>query len=157
MNSIDVASEPELFAVACPKCAAALAVGDDLVGDVAICPVCDGRFLVPEMEMPRAPRSAGESVTAEGTAAPAAEPAWQRMATTLAESNNEPVQRHRDMEFREPPLAVETEVGEVELRRLTEEEKRVRRARRNLIMLLAGTLILIVITALLGREKPRKR
>lgn len=157
MNSIDVAPEPELFAVACPKCAAALAVSDDLVDDLAICPVCDGRFVVPEPAMPAPPPAAGDSSARQGSSAAAADPAWRQMATTLAESTAQPVERHRDMEFREPTLTVETEDGTLEIRRLTDEEKRTRRTRRNLIMLLVGTIILIVITALLGRDTSKKR
>lgn len=157
MNILDVASEPELFAVACPKCAAALAVGDDLVGALAVCPVCDGRFLVPEPEMPPPPPAVARSSAAQGASAAGADPAWREMATSLTESASQPVERHRDMEFREPTLTVETEEGTLELRRLTDEEKQIRRGRRNLIMLLVGTTILIAITALLGRDKPKKR
>jgi hypothetical protein len=61
------------------------------------------------------------------------------------------------MEFREPTLTVETEDGTLEIRRLTDDEKRTSRTRRNLIMLLVGTVILIVITALLGRDTSKKR
>ena len=166
MNSIDAASEPEFFAVACPKCAAALAVSDDLVGDLAVCPICDGRFLVPESELPPPPppppavrdaAATGDSAATQGSTAAAEDPAWQQMATTLTESVAQPAERHRDMEFREPALTVETEEGTHEIRRLTDEEKRIRRSRRNLMMLLAGTVILIVITTLLGRDKPKKR
>jgi hypothetical protein len=155
MNILDSSAEPDLFAVACPTCSAALAVGDDIVGDLAACPVCDARFLVPEPEMPPPPPAARDSVAAEGSAGKA-DPAWREMATSLAESPAQPVERHRDMEFREPVRTLETEEGMIELRRLTDEEKRIRRTRRNVITLLVGTVILIVITLLLGREKPKK-
>lgn len=151
MNSIDVASEPELFAVACPRCAAAIAVSDDLVGSAAGCPICQATFLVPEPEPPSAPPP-----TADEAAPPAADPAWRDMAPTLAEAVAAPMERHRDLEFREPVSMVETEDGTLELRRLSDEEKRLRRSRRNVIMLLVGTTILIGLTALLGREPPKK-
>lgn len=154
MNSIDVVSEPELFAVACPRCAAAVAVGDDLVGSVAGCPVCEASFLVPEPELP--PPQAAPHAAAAGAATPAADPAWREMAPALAEAAAQPVERNRALEFREPVSTLETEDGTVELRRLSDEEKRLRRSRRNIIMLLVGTTILIVLTALLGRESKKK-
>ena len=43
----------------------------------------------------------------------------------------------------------------IELRRLSPEEKRLRQARRNAVMLLAGALVLILITVLLGRGTHR--
>jgi uncharacterized Zn finger protein (UPF0148 family) len=154
MNSIDVASEPELFAVACPRCAAALAVGDDLVGTVAGCPVCQASFLVPEPELPPPPPA--PQATVAGATPPAADPVWREMAPTLAEAAAQPVERNRALEFREPVSTLETEDGTVELRRLSDEEKLLRRSRRNIVMLLVGTTILIVLTALLGRESKKK-
>ena len=151
MNSIDVLPEPDLFAVACPRCAAALAVGDDLVGGLAGCPVCQTTFLVPEPELP--PPSAQPAPTA---ATAAADPVWREMTPALAEAAAQPAERHRDLEFREPVSTLETEDGTLELRRLSDEEKRLRRGRRNLVMLLVGTTILIVLTLLLGREPKKK-
>ncbi len=154
MNSIDAASEPELFAVACPQCAAALAVSDDLVGTVAGCPVCQASFLVPEPELPPPPPAPQAPVA---NASPAvADPVWREMAPTLAEAAAQPVERNRDLEFREPVSTLETETGAVELRRLSAEEKQLRRSRRNIVMLLVGTTILIVLTAILGREPTKK-
>ena len=152
MNTIDVLSEPDLFAVACPRCAAAIAVGDDLVGGLAGCPVCQTTFLVPEPEL-QPPPPVQPAPTA---AAPAADPVWREMAPALAEAAVQPVERHRDLEFREPVRTLETEDGTLELRRLSEEEKRIRRSRRNVVMLLVGTTILIVLTLLLGREPKKK-
>lgn len=154
MNSIDVISEPELFAIACPRCAAALAVSDDLVGAVAGCPVCQSSFLVPEPELPPPP-PAHRAVTTEGTVRPD-DAVWREMAPTLAEAAAQPAERHRSLEFREPVSTLETEAGAVELRRLSDEEKRLRRSRRNIVMLLVGTTILIVLTVILGREPKKK-
>jgi len=153
MNSIDVVSEPELFAIACPRCAAALAVSDDRVGAVAGCPVCQSSFLVPEPELP--PPPVHQAVTTEDTSRPD-DPVWREMAPTLAEAAAQPAERHRGLEFREPVSRLETEAGAVELRRLSAEEKRLRRSRRNIVMLLVGATILIVLTALLGREPKKK-
>jgi len=154
MNSTDVVSEPELFAIACPRCAAALAVGDDLVGAVARCPVCQSSFLVPEPELP--PSRSAPQATPDGAAIPAADPIWREMAPTLADAADQPAERHRELEFREPVSTLETEAGAVELRRLSDEEKRLRRGRRNIVMLLVGTTILIAMTSLLGREPTKK-
>lgn len=154
MNSIDVASEPELFAVACPRCAAALAVSDDLVGAAANCPVCQATFLVPEPELPPPP-PASRGTAADGATTPV-DPVWREMSPMLAEAAAQPAERHRNLEFREPVSTLETEDGTVELRRLSDEEKRLRRSRRNIIMLLVGTTILIVLTAILGREQKNK-
>ncbi|MGB8853142.1 MAG: hypothetical protein WCC69_06220 [Pirellulales bacterium] len=151
MNAIDVVSEPDLFAVACPRCAAALAVGDDLVGGLAGCPVCQTTFLVPEPELPPSP--AQPALTAAATAA---DPVWREMTPALAEAAAQPTERNRDLEFREPVRTLQTKDGMLELRRLSDEEKQLRRGRRNIIMLLVGTTILIVLTLLLGREPTKK-
>jgi hypothetical protein len=45
----------------------------------------------------------------------------------------------------------------IALRRLTPEEKAVRRARRNLIMMLAGVSILMAIVLLFGTKRPNRR
>lgn len=151
MTSIDVASEPELFAVACPRCAAAIAVSDDLVGTLAGCPLCQTPFRVPEPELPPPPPAA-----AGQGASPPPDHDWHEIAPALAEASAQPPERHRDLEFREPVTTLETSRGTVELRRLSDDEKRRRRSRRNVVMLLVGTTILIVLTLLLGREPNKK-
>jgi hypothetical protein len=151
MNTIDTAPEPELFAVACPRCAAAIAVSDDLVGTVAGCPLCQAPFRVPEPELPPPPPAA-----AGPDAPPPADHGWHEMAPALAEAAAQPMERHRDLEFREPVTTLDTSRGPVELRRLNDDEKRRRRSRRNVVMLLAGTTILIVLTLRLGREPKKK-
>lgn len=60
--------------------------------------------------------------------------------------------------FREAgPVIVGSGAEAIELRRLSPEEKRARRVRRNLIMLLCGSAILIVITFLFGRAAGKRR
>lgn len=60
-----------------------------------------------------------------------------------------------ELAFREPVRTIVSGDEVIELRRLTPEEKRLRQARRNAVMLLAGALLLILITVLLGRGSGR--
>ncbi|MFM8953934.1 MAG: hypothetical protein ACKOOF_12880, partial [Planctomycetaceae bacterium] len=89
-------------------------------------------------------------------APPPADHGWHEMAPALAEAAAQPMERHRDLEFREPVTTLDTSRGPVELRRLNDDEKRRRRSRRNVVMLLVGTTILIVLTLRLGREPKKK-
>jgi len=125
-----------LLAVACPSCHAALAVASDLVGAAARCPLCAKGFRVPTPDaqppLPAAPRTGLDAVVPD--LAPAPQPA------------------DRGMQFAEPVKTIATADGVIELRRLTPEERAARRARRNLIMLLAGVGILIAIVLILGTK-----
>lgn len=63
-----------------------------------------------------------------------------------------------DYQFREAgPLVIGSGTDAIELHRLTPEEKQARRTRRNLMMLLCGSAILIVITFLFGRTSGKRR
>ena len=62
-----------------------------------------------------------------------------------------------EMQFQEPVRMVGSGDRVIALRRLTPEEKTSRRARRNLIMLLAGVSILMAIVLLLGTKRPKRR
>ena len=105
---------------------------------------------------PGPPAPPARRTSAADADAPAADAVWREMTPSLAEAAAQPAARHRDLEFREPVSTLETEEGLVELRRLTDEEKRLRRSRRNIVMLLVGTTILIALTALLGRDSKKK-
>jgi hypothetical protein len=128
---------PSLLAVACPRCHAALSVGIDLVRHAARCPRCGKGFLVPEPRVepaaPAAPRTGLDAVVSD-------------VAPVAAAAS------HPEMQFSEPVQTIETEEGVVELRRLTPEERAARRARRNLVMLLAGMGILVAIVLIFGRS-----
>lgn len=52
--------------------------------------------------------------------------------------------------FQEPVKTIRSGGEEIEIRRLTPEEKRVRRARRNLLILLVGATLLVVLVVVLG-------
>lgn len=134
-----------LLAVACPTCHAALCVGSDLIGAAACCPQCGKGFLVPEPQagpapaQPRPPRTGLDAVVPDLPS-----------ATT-------PPHHDPQMQFAEPVRTIRTDDGVVELRRLTPEEKAARRARRNLLMLLSGLVILMAIVFIFGRKKPRPK
>lgn len=140
-----------LFAVACPKCAAALGVERLSVGNAAECPVCQSRFLVPEPRMPATPP------TADLAGAAAQDRLMDRLADDLSAAQAQPSERHRDMEVREPVKTVLTAEGEIELRQLSEDEKRARRTRRNLVMLVVGAAFLMMLTLILGRKRTPQR
>ena len=61
-----------------------------------------------------------------------------------------------EMQFREPVKTVGHGANEIELRRLTPEEKDARRRRRNIVMLLTGAAILIAIAVVLGSGRRRR-
>lgn len=54
--------------------------------------------------------------------------------------------------FRDPVKTVRSGGAEIELRRLTPEERRVRRARRNLLFLVVGAALLVALVMLLGQR-----
>jgi hypothetical protein len=136
------AFHPEpLLALACPTCFGAMAVGTDLLGQAAECPLCGCGFRVP----------------LTGIADTASQPA---VAPSAASSATEPPARAapvKELQFQEPVRTVGSGDQVIALRRLTPEEKAVRRARRNLIMMLTGVSILMAIVFSLGTKRPKRR
>lgn len=57
-----------------------------------------------------------------------------------------------ELQFREPVLTVGRHGHEKELRRLSAEERRVRRGRRNIVMLLVGVAVLLVIVLVISMQ-----
>ncbi|MFM1995842.1 MAG: hypothetical protein RLZZ111_229 [Planctomycetota bacterium] len=160
-----------LVAVACPSCFAALAVGTDLAGLPADCPLCGGGFRVPPLEVPAAARSPASSATSVPDTAPPhradrrIEPARPRdvvpqaMAPASADASvarettlREP-QPESELAVREPVRTVGSGDGAIVLRRLSPAERAARRTRRNLVMLVGGVSILLTIVLLLGRKR----
>ena len=131
-------ADPAFLAVACPRCHAAIAVPLSLFGQTAACPICTGGFLAPQPAPPRdaavqpAPPQAGRPVTPDPQPIDTSEP---------------------------PPQTIRRGGESIELRRLTPEEKAVRRIRRTIITIGAGTAILfaIVLVATRGGGKPKRR
>lgn len=57
-----------------------------------------------------------------------------------------------ELEFREPVRSITVGDSTIELRRLSPEEKRVRRARRNILILIVGAAMLVALVLALGRR-----
>jgi hypothetical protein len=162
-----------LMAVACPACFGALAVGTDLAGLPADCPLCGSGFRVPPLAMPSSTRPvqppAGTASNATQTHRPAPgreqpsrprgtvrqeEPAAAASAATLdAVSGMQEPQADSGLAFREPVRTVGSGAGAIVLRQLSPAERAARRTRRNLVMLVGGVSILLTIVLLLGRSR----
>ena len=169
-----------LQAVVCPACFGALAVGADLLGRPAECPLCGRGFRVPLPGAVDAPQQPASGSPAAGAATPEprasrrqrrqampeeprhlelteSEPIGQpELAPALADSQV-PAAPAAEMQFQEPVRTVGSGDRVIALRRLTPEEKTSRRARRNLIMLLTGVSILMAIVLLLGTKRSKRR
>jgi hypothetical protein len=66
----------------------------------------------------------------------------------------EPPKPRGELEFDDPAnKTIMGDEGVIELRRLTPEEQAARRARRNVLMLLSGVVILMTIAIALGRKR----
>lgn len=173
------AADQPLLAVACPTCFGAIAVGEELFGEPADCPVCGSGFRVPRQTVsanPKRPtgtrpvdpqprgtadgaagrRSAREATDSAPAAAPAAisAPIADSPDATEAVSDSAPGGEYR---FREPVRTVGVGDEAVELRRLSPEEKSRRRTRRTFIIMLTGVSILMSIVLTLGRKRPKRR
>ena len=136
------AFHPEpLLALACPTCFGAMAVGTDLLGQAAECPLCGCGFRVPLTGIADTP---SQPVVAASAASPATEPPARKA----------PV---KELQFQDPVRTVGSGDQVIALRRLTPEEKAVRRTRRNLIMMLTGVSILMAIVFSLGTKRPKRR
>lgn len=61
---------------------------------------------------------------------------------------------HPDLQFREPVITVGGNGHGKELRRLSPEERRVRRGRRNIVMLLVGVAVLLVVVLVISMQGP---
>jgi hypothetical protein len=137
------AFHPEpLLAVACPTCFGAIAAGSELLGHPAECPLCGQGFLLPVAgvaDAPRQPPAASPAAASPAADAPAADaPA-------------------AELQFQEPVRTVVSGDQVITLRRLTSEEKALRRTRRNIVMMLAGVSILMAIVRLFGTKRPKRR
>ena len=136
------AFHPEpLLALACPTCFGAMAVGTDLLGQAAECPLCGCGFRVPLTGIADTP---SQPVVAASPASPTTEPP----------ARPAPV---KELQFEDPVRTVGSGDQVITLRRLTPEEKAVRRTRRNLIMMLTGVSILMAIVFSLGTKRPKRR
>ena len=182
------AFQPEpLLAVACPTCFGAIAVGTDVLGQAAECPLCGRGFRVPLPGVADAPRQPSQTTAAAGavgtTTQPADQSRQQRRDTVSGASPEAPFMQpaaestapestapespaaepapqaapRAELQFQEPVRTVGSGDQVITLRRLTPEEKAVRRGRRNLIMMVSGVSILMAIVLLLGTKRTKRR
>lgn len=130
-----------LFVIACPTCLGHLAAVHGDAGRVGCCPLCAATLLVPAADLPPA-----EPIRRER-----ADP-FAAVATTppRGESTGSPT-----LVFHDPVKTVSGGETAVKLRRLTDEERRGRRARRNIVLLIVGSAILIMITVAFGHRPGR--
>lgn len=148
MTPASTGASDRLLSVACPTCAATLAVDAGLLGMAAECPLCDRGFRLPPASAaaaPPAPRrdaspagaSDGKPAATAGTTSPRpAVEAWSKLESRLES----------------PEAAAAGDDETVRLRR-TSADRAARRARRNVIMLAIGGSLLLGIVMLLGRKR----
>jgi hypothetical protein len=177
------AFHPEpLLAVACPTCFGAIAVGTDQFGQAAECPLCGCGFRVPVSAI--ADTSHQPALAASAASPPRAEPQARprkhrreltpetpppKPASQSAPQDRQPAPEDPFVEpqpqaapvpglqFQEPVRTVGSGDQMITLRRLTPEERAVRRARRNMIMMLTGVSILMAIVLVFGTKRPKRR
>jgi hypothetical protein len=135
------------FAVECPGCRAHLAADPKLAGGAAACPVCQAEFLVP---------AAAPAATADAPVACAEPP----LPTTRRRPDDAFVVAQDEagaaatepstLAFHEPVRTVAAGGTEIELRRLSPDERRARRAQRNLIILVVGAALLVALVVMLA-------
>jgi len=125
-----VAEPASDFVVECPGCRRPLAVRRDRAGRAVRCPECRAEFVVPQPQLPTEACDLPDDL-------PDASPPDDAEAAGPT--------------FREPVKTLETTTGTVVLRRLTPEERAQRRARRTLILMVAGALLLFAFVLLFGR------
>lgn len=151
-------AEPPLFVVECPTCRAAVAVKRTRAGSAAACPACSAGFLVPEPQLPGADFRGPAAGTMNAPPPPVAMESQDRdgapdgfaapTAADLVETS--PPVTDPALRFREPVLLAGTGDDAVAVRRLSPEERRLRRTRRNVVILLVGGAILAALTFALG-------
>ncbi|MFM9059838.1 MAG: hypothetical protein ACKOSQ_12065 [Planctomycetaceae bacterium] len=168
------------FAVECPACRAHVAVSRALVDHVAGCPRCRAPFLVPAplvAERVPAPRDAAarpatpQPAPSDGSLVfsepplpstrrrdvPAADAPFA-LAGVSADAAPTPDVGAPDIgaalsdgfAVPERVKTIRSRGVEIELHRLTPEERQARRARRNLIMLVVGAALLVALVVVLG-------
>jgi len=176
------AFHPEpLLAVACPTCFGAIAVGADQLGQAAECPLCGCGFRVPVSAIADTPQQPALAASAASTPAaePPARPRKHRGESTPKPTPPKPASQPAPedrqpapeapfaqpqpqaapvagLQFQEPVRTVGSGDQVITLRRLTPEEKAVRRTRRNLIMMLTGVSILMAIVLVFGTKRSKR-
>jgi len=154
------AFQPEpLLAVSCPTCFGAIAVGSELLGRPAECPLCGSGFRTPLAAVADPPRREHSSRKKRPAARP--EPAASDLAAAPSQDSPSELQPSAkpadELQFEEPVKTVVSGDRVITLRRLTPEEKAARRARRNAVMMIAGVSILMAVVLLFVTKRPKRR
>lgn len=141
------------FVIACPTCQGRIAALVACAGRVGCCPLCAATLVVPVAEA-TAPSIATSALAAAAVATRVVVPdeAFAGVTTT---PTPRPSAIDPALTFQEPVKSVAGGDRPVQLRRLTDEERRVRRARRNLVLLLLGGTLLIALTVAFGYRPGR--
>lgn len=143
---------PATFAVECPGCRAHLAATAMLAGGPAVCPTCRTEFLVPRV----APAAA---VDAPVVLTEPPLPSTRRRpddAFVVAEADGN-ADDASSFAFHDPIRTITAGGTDLELRRLSRDERRRRRAQRTLILLAVGAALLVALVVLLGTPWPGRR
>lgn len=130
------------FAVECPSCRAHLAASPTLAGGAAVCPACQAAFLVPHAA-PVTPADAPVVFTEPPLPSTRRRPD-DAFVVAAAGADTAPFSVH------EPARKVTAGDVEVELRRLTPDERRRRRVSRNLLILVVGAALLVALVVMLA-------
>lgn len=89
--------------------------------------------------------------------APAASPPADEPLATLATTALQPAETATmptvELQFQQPVKTVGHGANTIELRRLTDEDRRIRRGRRNVLLLLVGAAILMIVVMVLGTPR----
>ena len=135
-----------LFVVACPVCRGQVAATGSICGRDACCPLCANLFRVPfPPAAATAPRSeAAPPSSASGPATLGED--WGGVIEKLAPPRRQPPAD--EIAFREPVRTVQVRGEVLEIRRLSPEERRARRMRRTLVLIVVGVSILLAIVVL---------
>ena len=132
------------FVIACPTCQGRIAALVARAGRDGCCPLCAATLVVPAAEAP------APSIVRETVALPVDAFAGIAAATPARPAAVDPA-----LAFQEPVKTVAGGDRPVPLRRLTNEERRLRRARRNLVLLLVGGSLLIALAVTFGYRPGR--
>lgn len=109
----------------------------------------------PVSALPPTPAAVPESAAQEPSTHPDAVAALPAQAPVFPVPAAAAVPAHPQLQFREPVLSVGRRGHEKELRRLSPQERRVRRGRRNIVMLLVGVAVLLVLVLVISMQGQR--
>jgi hypothetical protein len=140
------------FVIACPACHGQLAAAASLMGTPACCPLCAAAFLVPEPRLAEVVRR---------PPLPAAEPKPEPVVSVVHqphsnEGGDAAPQALPGLALREPVRMLGRGADAIELKRLSDEERRIRRGRRTIILLVVGVALLAALVMLLSLPAGRR-